>query len=261
MLTAGGQTGAAQWLAANPTANVGAWGALPPLTTDGTYSGPTSGIDAWARSQGVIPPSGAFGGPVANQSGGTLPLVPGGLNVPYGSDYFAPSLDSWTRLALGRLQQETAQGTLGLGYGQLGENARQFNTNALMTAAQALARLYAQGPQSAAELAFMNAGAGFPAIGGNAAAIASLIRSSTLGGSNPDATLNFGGGQSVSIPSTLGGQALARLQADPNLAGVIASFAKAVGNPDILSRSAQALIPAGFGGPRYGTQVLPGMGL
>lgn len=251
MLTAGGQAPTAQWLAANPQQRISGTGVWGTPTTNTSVSG-NANVEALFRDAGVASPyggggraaPGVIGGSTVDPNGATTtPLVPGGLNVPFGSDYFAPSLDSWTRLQLANMQNQ------------------QFQQTARQAAAEALARLYANGPASAAELAFLNAGQGFPAIGGSASAIADLIRSSTFGASNPDATLAFGNGQSVSIPSTLGGQALARLQADPNLAGVIESFAKAAGNPDILTRSARAALPAGFSKPRYGNPVLPGLGL
>lgn len=283
MLTAGGQTDTARWLQA-PTQNWLDWSAWGKPAAAGATTTPLGlgnrGMDpatiaALFSGAGAVNPlapatqpstqeliaNGRLGitwdgrqwrAPGQPAAGGGL--VPGGLNVPYGSDYFAPTLDSWTRLQLAGLQDRQFGRTLGQQQGQ-------FTTEALMNAAQALAGLYAQGPRSAAELAFANSGMGFPAIGGNAAAIEALIRSSTLGASAPAANLNLGGGQAVSVPSTLGGQALARLQADPNLAGVIASFAKAAGNPDLLARSGAAALPAGFFEPRYGRPVLPGMGL
>lgn len=154
---------------------------------------------------------------------------PGELNVPFGADFLEPTLNAFTQLA--GLQQAR----------------EQFQQSNLLNAARALANLRAQGPQSAAELAFLQAGMGFPAIGGSRAAIEDLVGASTRGATGRTFA-DFGNGQGVSIPNTLSGAQLSGLQGNPNLSGVLESFATAAGNPDIFKRSIAALVPSGFEG-------------
>lgn len=174
---------------------------------------------------------------------------PGQVNVPFGSAYFEPSLQSYTALA--GQKEQGRQFDLGQSQQQrqfdatMGQNAGQFNVQTLLNAAQALASLFSQGPQSAAELAFLQAGMGFPAIGGARPAMEDLIGSATRGASG-SAPLDFGNGQGVSIPNTLSGQQMQGLSANKNLAGVLGSFAKAAGNPDLFARSIAALIPSNY---------------
>lgn len=215
----------------------------------------------------VIAPSGQTVTP-------TQPFVTQGqagqVNVPYGSDYLDPTLALYATM-LGLASNEK---TFGLGLNEdarqfdaqlaelarqfgltfpeeqyqfragLGENQRQFNVNTVMNAAGALANLYAQGPYSAAELAFRKAGMGLPAIGGDQADAAGLFTAATRGASGNSTFA--AGGQRIGIPNTLSGRQMAQLQGDPNLSGVVQSLAKAAGNPDIINRSAAALVPSGY---------------
>lgn len=163
----------------------------------------------------------------AGPSSYLTPNAAGALNIPYGADYLNPVLNAYLTLA------------------GLNQQQQQFQQNAAYNAAAALASLRAQGPLSAAELAFRQAGMGYPAIGGSTAAIEGLLGASTRGATGNTVT-DFGNGQSVSTPNTLSGQQLQGLEANPNLAGVVQSFATAGGNPDIYKRSIQALLPASY---------------
>ncbi len=174
----------------------------------------------------------------------------GELNVPFGADFLSPTLGLQGILAglqeQGR-QFDITQPEQVSQFGQtLGEQGRQFDIGALFNAAMSLAGLRAQGPQSAAELAFAQAGIGLPAIGGSAQNIEGLLGATTRGATGQ--TQFSAGGQGINIPNTLGGQQLAQLQGNPNLAGTLQSFAQAAGNPDILQRSLSALLPSGFQG-------------
>lgn len=221
----------------------------------------------------VATPSGTAITPTAGTRTPTQPFVTTGtgqINVPYGSDYLNPTLQLYaTMLGLASNEKTFGQGLaedrrqFDLGFG---ENQRQFNltfpetqrqfneslgfdrealrTNTLLNAAQALAGLYAAGPQSAAELAFLQAGMGFPAIGGSQAAAEDLFGAATRGASGRSTF--SAGGQSVGIPNTLSGGQMRQLQGNPNLAGVIQSYARAAGNPDIFARSQAALVPSGY---------------
>ena len=229
-----------------------------------------------ARINAAYPPAVTSSGTVAPRAAVSAnPSPPGSapqLNIPYGADYLNPTLQLYAQM-LGLASNEK---TFGLGLGEdrrqfdlgLGENQRQFNmtfpetqrqfdqrlgfdqnmfqTNTLMDAASMLANLYAQGPASAAELAFLQAGMGFPAIGGGTSPMEGLIGGATRGGTGRTG-VNIGG-QSVSTPNTLSGGQLRGLQGNQNLAGVLGSFAKAGGNPDLFSRSYAALLPSGFTG-------------
>lgn len=168
------------------------------------------------------------------------PMMPGEMNVPFGSEYLDPALNLYGLLAQLQQQKEQFEATLG-------QTDRHFGANTLLSAGQALANLYAQGPQSAAELAFLQGGQGFPAIGGGRAAIESLIGSATRGATG-STSVDFPGGQGVSIPNTLGGTQMQGLQSNPNLAGVLESYAKAAGNPDLYARSIASLVPSAFRG-------------
>lgn len=213
--------------------------AYPPAVTPSGTAAPTAPVSANAPPPGQAPV----------------------LDVPYGSDYLDPTLQLYATM-LGLASNEKTFG-LGLGEDQrqfnltFPENQRQFNetlgfgreqfgTNTLMDAASRLANLYAQGPASAAELAFLQAGMGFPAIGGSRVGIEDLIGAATRGATGN--TTFSAGGQSVGIPNTLSGGQLRGLQGNPNLAGVLGSYAKASGNPDIYQRSYAALLPSGYTG-------------
>ena len=229
-----------------------------------------------AKINAAYPPAVTSSGSVAPRAQVSAnPSPPGAapvLNVPYGADYLDPTLQLYAQM-LGLASNEK---TFGMGLGEdrrqfdlgLGENQRQFNmtfpetqrqfdarlgfdqgmfqTNTLMDAARALAGIYAQGPHSAAELAFLQAGMGFPGIGGSVAAMEGLIGAGTRGATGSTG-VNVGG-QRVSTPNTLSGSQLKGLQGNQNLAGVLGSFAKAGGNPDLFGRSYAALLPSGFQG-------------
>ena len=194
------------------------------------YGGLQSTFNRGATPTYVNPSGGAV-------NGGLLPGGAGALNVPYGSDYFSSVLDAYLRMLT------------------LGQQRQQFQTTAQMAGAEALARLFAAGPQSAAELAFSQAGRGMPAFGGGAVPIEDIIRSATFGAGAAPGVLDFNG-QQISVPATIGGAALERLRGNPNAAGVIQSFARPAGNPDIIQRSIASLLPAGFRPPA----AVPGMG-
>lgn len=188
---------------------------------------------------GPVGGAGAAAAPPASPFVGGAGGAGGELNIPFGSEFFDPTLTALMQLfGLGeqRRQFDITQP----------EQQRQFDVTAFQRAALALANLRAQGPQSAAELAFAQAGMGLPAIGGSAANITDLLGATTRGASGQ--TQFEAGGQRVNIPNTLGGQQLARLQGNPNLAGVLGSFSRAAGNPDIFARSQAALLPSGFPG-------------
>ena len=217
------------------------------------------------RISAAFPPAVTPSGTVAPSAPVTANPSPPGqspvLNVPYGADYLDPTLALYAQM-LGLASNEK---TFGMGLAedqrqfnlQFPENQRQFNetlgfgkeqfgTNTLMDAARALANLYAAGPQSAAELAFLQANMGFPAIGGGRVPMEDLIGSATRGATGN--TTFSAGGQSVGIPNTLSGAQIRGLQGNQNLAGVLGSYAKAAGNPDLFSRSYAALLPSGFTG-------------
>ncbi len=209
---------------------------------------------------GLLPQTPEPAGSIVGDTGQPVSLTTQGageLNVPFGADFLSPTLGLQGILA--QLQEQGRQFDIaqplqedilaeqqrqfGLTFGEQG---RQFNTSALFNAAQSLASLRAQGPQSAAELAFAQAGLGLPAIGGSAQNIAGLFGAATRGAGGQT---TFGaGGQMIDIPNTLGGAQLSQLQGNPNLAGTLQSFAQASGNPDLLSRSLAALLPSGFQG-------------
>lgn len=218
-----------------------------------------------AKINSAYPPAVTANGTVAPTAPVSAAAPPPGqapvLNVPYGSDYLDPTLALYAQM-LGLASNEKTFG-LGLAEDQrqfnlqfpesqrqfnqtLGLNQQQFGVNTLMDAAKYLANLYAQGPMSAAELAFYQSGLGFPAIGGSSAAAQDLIGAATRGATGN--TTFSAGGQAVNIPNTLSGAQLRGLQGNPNAAGVIQSFAKAAGNPDIYQRSFNALIPSGYTG-------------
>lgn len=203
---------------------------LDPAT--GSFVDPAKGVSYARGGTGWVgtPVSQAAQTPTPTPAATPTPLATSGvgeMNVPYGSDYLDPTLQLYGLLA-------------GLQQGD-----KQFQQNALFNAGNSLANLYAQGPNSAAELAFLQGGMGFPAIGGSRAAVQDLIGASTRGATGTYG-LDLPGGQGVSLPSTLSGQQMQGLQANPNLAGVIGSFAKAAGNPDIFRRSIEALVPSGY---------------
>ena len=147
----------------------------------------------------------------------------GELNIPFGSDFLPLSLDAFLRMSV------------------LSEGGRQFDQTASFNAAMALANLRAQGPQSAAELALAQSGLGLDPFR-SGANTAGLLGTSTrgAGGSSRFSV----GGFNFDTPNTLGGQQLA--QGSPNTLGVLGSFAKAAGNPDLIGRSIRALLPSGF---------------
>lgn len=273
---------------------------------------------------GIFPDLFPTGGATPPPTGGLPPVAPGGaspplttsgtgeLNVPFGSDFLDPAIqallaglqlqenarqfDTSTAegqrqfnetMALANSQFTFAQEQFGLTFG---EQQRQFDQGTLATGASMLANLRAQGPASAAELAFLQGGV-FPGGQSSIVDISNLIGQSTrqaggglginfgdspqqafnrlisgiAGGATPDQFGNaqvasapavnqagVAGGPAITVPSTLGGAQLSNLSGNPNLAGVIQSFAQAAGNPDIFARSAAALLPSGFGGTGSG---------
>ena len=227
------------------------------------------------RLAGLVPQEAAPEASIVGDAGQQVPLTtqgPGEMNIPFGADFLQPTLNLQGILA--QLQEQQRQFGLTLPeeqrqfdvnaalqrqqllgqqgqFGQtLAEQQRQFNTQSLFNTAASLANLRAQGPQSAAELAFSQAGLGLPAIGGSAQNIEGLFGATTRGAGG--GTTFEAGGQRVGIPNTLGGAQLAQLQGNPNLAGVLGSFARASGNPDLLARSVAALLPSGFQGAGSG---------
>ena len=207
------------------------WDPSAPTPENTTPGLPGFNMGAWNRA--AASKWGSAPGSAAGAGGG----VPG-LNIPYGAEYLSPALQLYMEM-LGQIGQNQRF------FPGLQEQQRQFDETARQRAALSLASLYAAGPQSAAELAFANAGQGLPAVGGNAAALAGLIGPSTRGATGSTSTSP--GGQTFTIPNTLSGAQLSGLTGNPNLAGVLGSFAQASGNPDIYRRSIEALIPHGYG--------------
>lgn len=195
------------------------------------------------------PPPAAGGGGLSSNATTFANAVAGptspDLNLGYGADFLPLALDAYLQMLglgetkAGRLQQNTQF------FAGLGQQGEQFNQQALFQAAQALAQLGAN-PYSAAELAFMRKGLGFEALGANGMDIRELITSGTERATGVDA-VDFGT-QSLQIPRTLSGRQATQVARDPNLTGVMESFARAAGNPDLLTRSLFASLPSGFSG-------------
>jgi len=236
--------------------------------TNWQYAGPTaSGPDLAAfaagdqfapNTTGVVTPNGVQApvvqAPVVQAPGVQAPGAQGGgapaLNVGMGSDFVTSILQLLGQLSGFAIQREQTQMQV---QGQREQTQMQTQAQrdiagvtAQQNAAFQLAGLYAAGPKSAAELAFAQAGQGLPAVGGGAAQLEQLIGASTRGGTG--STTTSPGGQSFSVPNTLSGQQLGGLAGNPNLAGIVESFSRAGGNPDVFRRSLAALLPSGFSG-------------
>lgn len=151
----------------------------------------------------------------------------GQFNVPFGADFLDPQL-------------QFLLGVLGLQQG-----GEQFGQQLQFAQAQALAGLRSQ-PGSAAELALLQSQLGMPTGLPSQFPIEQLLGASTQGAGGT-ATGQIGGSQ-ISAPNTLSGQQLSQLAGNPNAQGVLSSFSRFLGNPDILARSAAAALPAGFQG-------------